>query len=148
MITKKIWIISKYPWVAALSSLNPNGDTSWFSLSKSSGEANYPMGEVIDVIFNDISSRKEGRIYVLSNSTTLTVEVMYIPTAVSEWSDFVNVWRKACFNAYSHAYSRAYNCTSPEAPYLNVSPEGDIWLPLADPQAQMDVESNTDWLIE
>jgi hypothetical protein len=63
------------------------------------------------------------------------------------WSAFVNVWKKACRNAYSHAYSRAYNCTSPEAPYLNVSPE-TVWLPRSDPQAQVQVESNTDWQIE
>jgi hypothetical protein len=32
------------------------------------------------------------------------------------WSDYVNVLKKTCRNAYSHAYSRAYNCTSPETP--------------------------------
>jgi hypothetical protein len=35
------------------------------------------------------------------------------PTSVSEWSGFVNVLRKTGYNAYSHAYSRAYNNTSP-----------------------------------
>ena len=69
------------------------------------------------------------------------------PTAASEWSGFVNVWKKACRNAYSHAYSRAYNCTSPEAPYLRVSPE-TVWLPQVDPNAQAQAESNTDWYIE
>jgi hypothetical protein len=32
------------------------------------------------------------------------------------WTDYVNVLKKTCRNAYSHAYSRAYNCTSPETP--------------------------------
>ena len=33
-------------------------------------------------------------------------------------------------------------------PYLHVSPEEDIWLPQVDPQAQIQIKSNTDWLIE
>jgi P2-related tail formation protein len=47
------------------------------------------------------------------------------------------------FNAYSRAYSSAYNTY----PVLRVSPE-TVWLPQVDPEAQMQVKSNTDWFIE
>ena len=50
-------------------------------------------------------------------------------------------------NAYSRAYSNAYNVFNHEA-YINVSPK-DIWLP-ADPveDVQIIVESNSTWTIE
>lgn len=50
-------------------------------------------------------------------------------------------------NAYSRAYSNAYNIFNHEA-YINVSPT-DIWLP-ADPAEDVliTVESNTTWIIE
>ena len=47
------------------------------------------------------------------------------------------------FNAYSRAYSSAYNTY----PVLKVNPDS-VWLPRIDPHAQFDVVSNTDWLIE
>jgi hypothetical protein len=114
MLTKKIWIVSKYPWVATLRSVSGSAD--WFSLSKSSGEANYPAGEAIDVVINDISYNKNGYVDVLSNSTTISVSVKLESTNTCTWAGYVNVLKKACFNAFSHDYSRAFNCTSPEAP--------------------------------
>jgi hypothetical protein len=149
MPAKKIWIVSKYPWVATLRSENPNGDTGWFSLSKSSGEANYPAGEFIDVLLNNVISsfNKKGYVDVSSNSTTLTVTVNFQPTVVCTWNDFINVWKNTCRNAFSHAFSRAYNCTSPK-PYLNVTPD-TVWLQQEDIDgAQAQVESNTNWHIE
>lgn len=50
-------------------------------------------------------------------------------------------------NAYSRAYSNAYNLFS-HAPYIRVDVEG-IWLPDDPDQAvQINIESNTDWRIE
>jgi hypothetical protein len=111
MPTKKIWIVSKYPWVATLRSLS--GYTGWLSLSKSSGEANYPIGVVIDVVVNDINYDKEGYVDVLSGSTTISVSVKLEQITTCTWGGYVNVLKKTCLNAFSHAYSHAFNCTSP-----------------------------------
>lgn len=50
-------------------------------------------------------------------------------------------------NAYGRAYSNAYNLYD-HHPYINVTP-AEIWLP-ADPDQsiQLQIESNTDWIIE
>jgi hypothetical protein len=69
------------------------------------------------------------------------------PTFACAWGNYVNVLKKSCRNAYSHAYSRAYNCTSPETPFLKVSPDS-VWLPQVDPRAEIEIESNTNWFIE
>jgi hypothetical protein len=37
-------------------------------------------------------------------------------TTTATWAGYVNVLKKVCFNAFNHDYSRAFNCTSPEAP--------------------------------
>jgi hypothetical protein len=79
--------MSEHPWVATLRSLS--GDTGWLSLSKSSGEANYPIGVVIDVAVDDINYNKEGYVDVLSDSTTISVsvKVKYVNTVI--WTSFV-----------------------------------------------------------
>jgi hypothetical protein len=89
MLAKRIWIVSKHPWVATLRSSKPEGDTSWFSLSKSSGEENCPTGEFIDVILGDNASfRRVGYVDVSSNATTITVSVLILG---SYWRD-MGVW--------------------------------------------------------
>lgn len=36
-----------------------------------------------------------------------------VTLSVLTWGEYANAWRKTCRNAYSRAYSQAYNCTSP-----------------------------------
>jgi hypothetical protein len=63
------------------------------------------------------------------------------------WGAFLNRWMRIGYNDYSHDYSRDYNITSPDPPYLNVTP-ATVWLPRSAPEAQVQVASNTDWAIE
>lgn len=59
---------------------------------------------------------------------------------IQQWSK----WR----NAYSHAYSRAYNQNSPVPPYMELSHQ-TVWLEAtADFNEQIRIKSNVDWIVE
>ena len=77
MATKSLWIKSTNSWVASKRSINPSGDTSWFELSKSSGAANDPIGEFINVTVTDNMNMNErnGFIDVMSDGKTISVTI-------------------------------------------------------------------------
>ncbi|MDR3134252.1 MAG: phage tail protein [Prevotellaceae bacterium] len=81
------------------------------------------------------------RAYGIPENRTATIEIK--TTTGQLYGRLTVLQRSKWFNAYSRAYSRAYNTY----PMLNVSPD-EVWLPQVDPNAQMDVTSNTNWLIE
>jgi hypothetical protein len=77
MPEKKILIKSKHTWYASLRSVNPAGDTSWMALSKSSGAANYPFGEYVNVGCTDNIGTivRTGYIDVISGGERIEVNV-------------------------------------------------------------------------
>ena len=77
MPTKTIWVKCKFPWIATKRPNNPSGDVSWFSLSKSSGTANDPIGEFVNVTAKDNASiaQRSGFIDVSSGGDTVAVSV-------------------------------------------------------------------------
>jgi hypothetical protein len=92
MPVKKLWIVSKTPWSATPQSSQPNGDTSWMSLSKMNGSANYPDSEQVEVRLteNAGSVQRSGAISVLSNGKTLTVQIQQkVSTPSLTWDNFV-----------------------------------------------------------
>jgi hypothetical protein len=77
MAVKRIWIVSKHSWSASLRSEHPAGDTSWFTLSKFSGAANYPAGEWVEVtVMTQGRTWRKSYIDVTSNASVITVLVM------------------------------------------------------------------------
>ena len=77
MQIKSLWIRSIHSWSAGIISINPAGDSSWISLSKLSGQANYPEGEFIQAQVTDNLSLnpRNAIIEVASGGTTKTVPV-------------------------------------------------------------------------
>ena len=81
MPTAPIWIKSKEPWTATRRSINPSGNTAWMTLPKSSGAANDPDGEWIDVIVSENTglSQRDGYIDVASGGETISVSITQPP---------------------------------------------------------------------
>ncbi len=126
MPTKKIWIVSKSPWTAA-----PRD--SWISLSKSFGEANYPAGELIDIILPIYfaGTSRTSYIDVVSNGVPVAVQIIQNPPDSSaqwngfvniwrqvepdtsaQWNGFVNIWRQTCVNDFNFDFNVDFNCGS------------------------------------
>ncbi|MDR2449787.1 MAG: phage tail protein [Prevotellaceae bacterium] len=82
------------------------------------------------------------RAYGIPENRTKTIE---IKTASGQlYGQLTVLQRSKWYNAYSRAYSSAYNTY----PVLRVSPEA-IWLQQDNPEeVQVQVKSNTDWIIE
>jgi hypothetical protein len=91
----------------------------WITVTPGEGEAN--GGEVtLTFMENTGNVDRSGTVFFrLKGMYALTAEINVVQEAAimsrCTWSDYVNVLERVCINAYSHAYSRAYNCTSPES---------------------------------
>jgi hypothetical protein len=108
MLTKKIWIVSKYPWIASLRSENANNNLGWASLPKSSGEANYPSGETVDVAIDD--SGDFGRKFyvdVSSNGEVITVTVYVLFGISATWIDFINIFEDI-YHSFSEGFANGF----------------------------------------
>ena len=78
MPAKPFWIKSTTPWTTSKRSVQPNGDVSWFALSKTFGAENDPNGEFIQVLATENTSimQRIGFIDIASGGKTISVSVM------------------------------------------------------------------------
>jgi hypothetical protein len=73
----------------------------------------------------------------------------YMPNDIAcEWAGFINVWERACYNDFNFDFSIDFNCSSPTDPYVFVT-EPQLWYQ-SEPgeDQQIDVYSDTDWIVE
>lgn len=69
-----------------------------------------------------------------------------VPTAVCAWDDFINIWKETCVNAYSLAYSSAYNCNS-AVDWAEISPE-TVFIPAGGDAVDVQIKTDKEWTVE
>jgi hypothetical protein len=92
----------------------------WITITPVEGGTN---GDTVRLTFadNTIAVVRSGTVFFrLKDMHALTAGINVVQeeaiTVTATWAGYVNVLKKVCFNAFNHDYSRAFNCTSLEAP--------------------------------